>query len=55
LAAAYIWLRERFGKDARMTFEHFALIWPIVGSVLVVSAVVFVTWLQDRHERRRPR
>ncbi len=38
-----------------MTFEQFALIWPIVGTVLVVAAVLLATWFQDRHERNKVR
>lgn len=36
-----------------MTFEHFALIWPMIGISLVVVAVLWLTWLQDRREERR--
>ena len=38
-----------------MTFEHFALIWPMVGISLVVVAVLVLTWLQDRAARRKAR
>jgi hypothetical protein len=38
-----------------MTFEHFALIWPILGTSLAVAVVLLVTWLQDRAERHKAR
>ena len=38
-----------------MTFEHFALIWPLVGISLVAGIVYLVTGLRDRAERRKAR
>lgn len=38
-----------------MTFEQFALIWPMVGISLVVAVTLLGTWLLDRRERRKAR
>jgi hypothetical protein len=38
-----------------MTFEHFVLAWPIVGTSLVAAVVLLVVWLQDRRERHKAR
>jgi hypothetical protein len=35
-----------------MTFEHFALIWPMIGISLVVAATLFGVWLSERRKAR---
>ena len=37
-----------------MTFEQFALIWPMIAIPLVVASVIVLTgWMNRQEERRR--
>jgi hypothetical protein len=36
-----------------MTFEHFALVWPMIAIPLVAVTVVMVTRLLERREERQ--
>ncbi len=36
-----------------MTFEHFALVWPMIAIPLVAASAILLTWLLERREERR--
>lgn len=38
-----------------MSFETFALIWPVLVAAFVVGTVFVINWFEDRAERRKAR
>jgi hypothetical protein len=36
-----------------MTFEQFALVWPMIAIPMVAAMAIFLTWVLDRREQRR--